>query len=596
MSFESMSIRQKGLLLIEPGTRLRWVGLALLAVVVAIVEAVGALLIFLMLTLLSDDGGLSLPVVGDLSSRFPGASEQRLLFGVLVVSGVFFVLRPLVIISQVYVQSRTEQSTGAAISVRLYRGYLEMPYEFHLNRNSAELTRTSYMSVFLVVTGFLQPVTRLVSEGLVVAALLAAVAMTSPLGTALAVLVIGASTLIPLLIIQPKLRRLGALEEDGHEKALKVFNQTFDGIRDIRVLGRESFFVGVFSKQRSRLARVRYRLKAYSEIPRLAIETTVFALVIVLVAISGVGGEGGELAVLGLFGYAALRLMPSVNKIVAALNRLKSGRASVDNVVRDLQLIELESAPDDESSAEPRIRFETQIELADVSFAYEGAERTVLQDIDLVIPKGSSFGIVGPTGSGKTTLLDILLGLLEPTDGVVTVDGIDISSQMRPWRRRLGIVPQTVFLVDDTLRRNVALGIPSTDVDESALEEAVRLAQLDSFVRGLPDGLDTVVGERGVRISGGERQRIAIARALYAKPDVLVFDEATSALDTVTEAALLESIDRLSGDYTTITVAHRLATVKGADQIVLLLGGRVSDIGTYSELVHRNEVFREMAQ
>lgn len=592
-----MSIWQKGLLLIEPGTRLRWVGLALLAVVVAVVEAVGALLIFVMLTLLSDDGGISLPFVGDLSRRFPGVSEQRLLVGVLVVSGVFFVLRPLVILSQVYVQGRMEQSTGAATSVRLYRGYLDMPYQFHLKRNSAELTRTCFMSVFSVVAGFLSPVTKLVSEGLVVAALLTAVAVTSPSGTALAVLVIGASTLFALLIVQPRLRRLGTIEENALEKALKVFNQTFDGIRDIRVLGRERFFADAFSKQRSRLARVRYRVKVYSEVPRLAIETTVFALVIVLVAITGVSEEGGGLAVLGLFGYAALRVMPSINKMVAALNRLKFGRASLDNVVRDLWLIQLESAPDDdESLAKPGVSFETQIELADVSFAYDGAERTVLQDIDLVIPKGISLGIVGPTGSGKTTLLDILLGLLEPTDGVVTVDGVDINSQMRPWRRRLGIVPQTVFLVDDTLRRNIALGIPPTEVDESALEEAVRLAQLDSFVRRLPDGLDTVVGERGVRISGGERQRIAIARALYTKPDVLVFDEATSALDSVTEAAVLESIDRLSGDYTIITVAHRLATVKGADQIVFLLDGRVSDIGTYSELVHRNEVFRQMAQ
>jgi ATP-binding cassette, subfamily B, bacterial PglK len=245
-------------------------------------------------------------------------------------------------------------------------------------------------------------------------------------------------------------------------------------------------------------------------------------------------------------------------------------------------------------SVEP-LPFHQELRLERVTFRYEQADRDALQGIDLVIHPGEQIGICGPTGGGKTTLTDIITGLLDPTSGRVTVDDRDLVDVEREWQANLGIVAQMVFLTDDALRRNVALGVPDDKVDDAALREAVKLAQLEPFVADLPEGLDTIVGERGVRVSGGQRQRIAIARALYRKPEILIFDEGTSALDNATEAQMMSAIEQLRGEHTIILVAHRLSTVRNADRIVFLEDGRATGIGSFDELRTTNTVFREMA-
>jgi ATP-binding cassette, subfamily B, bacterial PglK len=231
----------------------------------------------------------------------------------------------------------------------------------------------------------------------------------------------------------------------------------------------------------------------------------------------------------------------------------------------------------------------------DVSFRYEGTESDALSDVNLAIHRGEQIGICGPTGGGKSTLVDLISGLLAPTSGQVLVDGRDIESNMRGWQRNLGIVPQVVFLIDDTLRRNIALGIPDKEIDEEAIAQAVRLAQLDEFVSLLPKGLDTVVGERGVRVSGGERQRVAIARALYHQPEVLIFDEGTSALDNLTERELMLSLQKLRGAHTVLLVAHRLSTVRESDRVVFVRDGRIAGIDTFDGLMNSNTSFGQMA-
>ena len=233
-------------------------------------------------------------------------------------------------------------------------------------------------------------------------------------------------------------------------------------------------------------------------------------------------------------------------------------------------------------------------EVEEVNFTYEGADRPALEEVTLTIAPGEVVGICGPTGGGKTTLVDVITGLLEPTSGRVSVDGHDLREYDREWQRNLGIVPQMIFLTDESLRRNIALGVPTREIDETAVREAVELAQLSSFVDSLPAGLDTVVGERGVRVSGGQRQRIAIARALYRRPQVLIFDEGTSALDNQTEADLMRALERLRGDHTIVLVAHRLSTVRDCDRIVFLDKGRIAGLGTYDVLAETNAGFRRL--
>jgi ATP-binding cassette subfamily C protein len=252
-----------------------------------------------------------------------------------------------------------------------------------------------------------------------------------------------------------------------------------------------------------------------------------------------------------------------------------------------------EWAGEDGDAGEPRLRY--GIALENVSYTYPGAPLPALCDVSMTIRRGESVGFVGPTGAGKSTLVDVVIGLLPPSTGRVAIDGVELTAERaRAWRRRLGYVPQSIFLLDDTIRRNVALGIPAAEIDEAKVRQAVQLAQLGDFVAGLPEGLDTTVGERGVRLSGGERQRIGIARALYHDPDVLVFDEATSALDGVTETAIASAIRALEGRKTVLMIAHRLTTVRNCDRIALIVSGRLADCGTFDELLAAREDFRRL--
>jgi ATP-binding cassette, subfamily B, bacterial PglK len=253
------------------------------------------------------------------------------------------------------------------------------------------------------------------------------------------------------------------------------------------------------------------------------------------------------------------------------------------------------SRPRSDPATMAPLAFDREIRLDKVTLRYEGANVEALTDINVTIRKGESIGIVGPTGGGKTTLVDVIVGLLEPTRGALLVDGVDIRDCPEAWQRNLGMVSQDPFLVDDTLRRNIALGLEQHVIDESRVLEVVRVAQLADVVAGLPEGLDTVVGERGVRLSGGQRQRVAIARALYRDPSVIVFDEGTSALDNATEAQLQRALEELRADRTLIAVAHRLSTVVDSDRILFVSGGRIADSGTYAELLERCSGFRQLA-
>ncbi len=335
-----------------------------------------------------------------------------------------------------------------------------------------------------------------------------------------------------------------------------------------------------------------YVRSTFTEMPRTVIELALISFILTYFAISLTRGADveGALSTLGLFAYAGLRLQPSVQRILSGLNEIKFSAAPVQEIISDLAIRPF--ATDERLGPLP---FEKAVRLEGVSFRYSGASSDALQEVNLEILAGEVVGICGPTGGGKTTLVDLLTGLLHPTRGQITVDGVDLSGAAGRWFLNLGVVPQMVFLVDDTLRRNIALGVDDADIDETAVRDAVELAQLNEFVASLPSGLDAQVGELGVRISGGERQRLAIARALYRRPRVLVFDEGTSALDNATESRLIEAIDRLRGDRTIILVAHRLSTVGRSDRVLFVEGGRVTGDASYAELLQTHKGFQVLA-
>ena len=595
-----MTFIRKYLAFVEPGRRARWAGLVLMALVVGAFEAVGAVLIYLMLRLVAEPGAeLSVPLLGDLNAAFPGLDSAALITAAALSIAAFFLVRAGVVVGQAYLQGRVAERTGLRLASRLLRGYLAMPYPFHVRRNSAELLRNVVESAHEVMAAVLVPVVKLISETLIILALGVVLLMTAPLALAVAAIVFAPVVLVLLRVVQPRLAALGRTSHELAETTLKSVQQGLHGFRDVKVLGRERYFHDRFYGAREGIARAQYLRRTLDEVPRVTLETAMvlFVAVALLVALQADQSPQESLAVLGLFGYAALRILPSLNRLVMQLNAIRFGGAAASKVYEELGVIEAERGRPAEMApaAEDRLPLRHQIRVEGVRFRYEGSDTDALSGIDLAIRRGESIGLAGASGAGKTTLVDVILGLLPPASGQVTVDGTDIQTCLPAWHRSLGVVPQSVYLVDDTLRRNIALGLEDREIDEERVTDAVRLAQLTSFVRALPRGLDTEVGERGVRVSGGQRQRVAIARALYRQPDTLIFDEGTSALDNLTEAELIAELEGLRGEHTLIIVAHRLTTVRRCDRVVLMDAGRIVANGPYDELLEHSPEFQNLA-
>jgi ATP-binding cassette, subfamily B, bacterial PglK len=580
--------------LIGRDNRGRWLILVLFALVSSGFEVVGAALIYVLLALIAEpEAGVSLPVLGDISARFD-VSSDALLLGLAATMAAFFVLRAAVHVAEVYLQNRVASNAGARLASRLFRGYLSMPYVFHLGRPSSELIRNGHQAVTELVNLVFVPLIRVVAETIMVAGMLILLVTLAPVATALAVVVVGGAAVLLLKVVQPRLSRLG---ERGHAldaRSLSILQQSLHGIRDIKILDQERAFVRRYEMARLGLARVTYLRATATELPKTVMELALLGFIIMVFAGSVAFGDGTDrtLSVLGLFAYAGLRLQPSLQRIIAGMNNLKYASRPISDLTADLSLIAQVDLTDSPTS---RLPFESELRLENVRFRYEGGHGDALVDINLSVKPGEVVGICGPTGGGKTTLVDVVSGLLQPDSGAVTVDGVDLRGRERAWQSNLGVVPQMVFLTDETLRENIALGVSPELIDEEAVKEAAELSQLTDYIRSLPLGLDTVVGERGVRISGGQRQRVAIARALYRRPEVLLFDEGTSALDNSTERELMAALDRLRGRCTVLLIAHRLTTVRDADQIVFMEAGRINGRGTYQELMQSNASFQQLA-
>jgi ATP-binding cassette, subfamily B, bacterial PglK len=570
--------------------------LVVLAVFVSGFEMVGALLVYIMLALVVDPtGSVDIPFIGDIRAQFEGIDETSLLLGLVLAMTAFFLIRGAIKICATYVQSRIAHNAGARLSNELVEGYLRWPYATHLRRHSAHLVRNGHQAVAEMVDQVILPGIKIVAETTLLLGLLVVLSIIAPAATALAVVVIGGAALALLYFVQPRLKRIGQSNHAESTNTLAMLQQSLHGLRDIKVLGREKFFADAYGSSRLRMARAKYLHATAWQLPSVVIETALLGFILLFFAVTIVrdGRAQESLSVLGLFAYAGLRLQPSLQYIISGFNSLKYAAAPLQDIHDDLKATQkVASGPD---GGKP-LPFANRIDLQDISFRYEKTATDALNGVSLSIKYGEQIGICGPTGGGKTTLIDLLTGLLEPTSGRIEIDGVDLRGRERAWQRNLGIVPQMVFLTDDTLRSNIALGVPDHEIDEESLKEAICLAQLDDFVEALPEGLATTVGERGVRVSGGQRQRIAIARALYRRPSMLVFDEGTSALDNTTESHLMNAINSLRGSRTIVLVAHRLSTVMNADRVVFLSNGGINAIGRYAELMEQNQAFRDLAR
>lgn len=464
------------------------------------------------------------------------------------------------------------------LSTRLLTTYLSEPYTFHLNKNIAELQRSMQEDTGLF-TQVLMHTLQLVAE-VVVCIVLGVYLFT--VSNSITVVIVGLLILCVVLFTKITKRfteQLGKEAQVYKGKLYQWVNQSLGGVKEVKVLNREEFFVSSYKKYYGLYIKGVRINRLLSITPKYMVEAVCMTGLLIAIIIKLNFGHGeleNFIPQLATFAVAAFRLLPSVGRINEHVNNILYAVPSVDLIYGDLKGIEdyQESKGEEEGK---EWSFEHGITAKHITYAYPNTDTNVLEDANCIIPKGKTVAFIGSSGAGKTTMADIILGLLAPQRGKILVDNIDVFKNLTMWHHQIGYIPQVIYLSDDTIRNNIAFGIHEDQIDEEAVKTALKKAQLAEFVDTLPDGLDTIVGDRGVRLSGGQRQRIGIARALYHDPEILVLDEATSALDNETETAVMEAIESLQGSKTMIIIAHRLTTIQNADIIYEVGDGKVTE-------------------
>ena len=486
---------------------------------------------------------------------------MALLILVFVVKNAFLFVQQKLTFAFVYTnQFRTSE--------RMMRNYLRRDYEYFLNADTAVVQRSITSDVnnmYALILALLQ----LMSDG---AVSLFVVCYCLTQSGAMMILLAAVLVILMVLIkkvLKPIMYRAGKENQDYYSGLFKWISQTVQGIKEVKVAGKEQYFVGEYQKCGRGYVDAVQRYSLYNNIPKLLIETACVAVMMGYMIFLTAMGRSSEnmLETLSTLAAAAFVLLPCVNRINNQINSISYFEPFFMGVSDNLQ-DEISGEKVDMSFAaeeEEKLPVTKTIELKGITYAYPNTDKLIFDHADMTIPVGRAVGIVGTSGAGKSTMADILLGLLELKEGAVYADGVDVKQHYRKWMKNIGYIPQMIFMLDDTIRRNVAFGVPEDRIDEERLWEVLREAQLDEFVKSLPQGLDTGIGERGIRLSGGQRQRIGIARALYHDPEVLVLDEATSALDNDTEKAIMDSINRFYGRKTLIIIAHRLQTIEQCD-------------------------------
>ena len=586
--------------LLEPRARRRLLVLCGIAVVAGFLETVAVASIVPFLAALASPAlALSDPRLVRLHALLGGGNQSQFLaylggivLLILVVANGFSAMTT-------WLMLRFANRQGHALSVRLLASYLAKPYIFYLDRNTAELQKNVFGEVQRVTTGVLIPAAQMLTRLSAAVFLCALLLLVNPLMALVVAAVLGGAYAILYKVARATLHGAGRTSVDSGTLRARHAIEALTGAKEIKLLGREGEFVERFREPSLHWADAQTKAQALGQLPRYAVETVALSLIVLLaIYLLGAGrGMGELLPLLGLYAFAGYRLMPALQHIFSGFAAVRSSQPALEAVLADLSPQDKLVAATGSAAQESRIPIRASVELVNARYQYPGKDTWALQPVTLQIPKYSSIALVGATGCGKTTVVDLLMGLLRPAAGCLRVDGVEINeTNVRRWQRSIGHVPQQIFLCDDSIARNIALGLPDREIDMARVEQAARLARLHDFVVGsLPNGYAAVVGDRGIRLSGGQRQRIGIARALYSDPELLVLDEATSALDNVTENAVFEALQALSGHKTIVMVAHRLSTVRDCDLICVMDRGRVVEQGRYDELFGSSQRFRALA-
>lgn len=518
------------------------------------------------------DLAASYPKLKPLLNALGNPDQVRLVMSGILALVAIYLIKMLFLAFLAWRQTRFTMRLQIRLSQQLFSTYLRLPYTFHLQRNSAQLIRNTGSVVDQFTGSTIAPAMILITDGLVLLGITSLLVFFEPLGALIVTLATGVSAWAFNRITRSRILRWGETRIVHDGLRIQQLQEGLGGVKDIKLLGREDDFLEQYRIYNTRSAIAGQLQQTLQQLPRLWLELLAVAgiAILVLTMLAQDRSMTRIVPVLGLFTAAAFRLMPSVSRVLNAIQSMRFGLPVIDTLYEELKLAGPEPEIQTSQSKEP---FYDKIRLADIGYTYPGASLPTLHNISLTIRKGESVGFIGSSGSGKSTLVDVILGLLTPTTGQITVDSKDVQQNIRAWQDQIGYVPQSIYLTDDTLRRNVAFGLAGDQIDDAAVNKAIGAAQLEEFVSSLPLGLETRVGERGVQLSGGQRQRVGIARALYHDPSVLVLDEATSALDTTTEQGVMQAVTTLHGTKTILIVAHRLSTLQNCDTIYKLEKG-----------------------
>ena len=512
-----------------------------------------------------------IPVVKNLCDALSITTVKQVTMALLYGMMAIYVIKNLYILLLTYMQNTFITKNRNRMISRVMAEFLNRPYEKYLGADIPtvfRITDSDIPQTFSLILAMLQ----LASEAVVTCLIFMVLLLNDPGMTLFIIAVFGLLTLFIVKVFKPRLNRIGARNQAIQSRIAKWRIQATYGLKDVKVLNREEFYVRNYYETGKVGAEVARNYAVLNNMPRLLIDTVFIVSVLgfLVVYINGGGDITAMVTTISAFAIAAVRVLPSVNRINTYITEIAYTQPSLDFVYDNLQ----EGMKTDAMLAERRaysqvekLKLDHQIELDHISFHYPDSDKNIFEDAHMIVPKGKSVGIIGTSGAGKSTIVDILLGLLHAQTGTITCDGVDIFKNYESWLAQIGYIPQSIYLIDESIRDNIAFGIDADKIDEKRIWEVLEEAQLKEFVEELPEGLDTTIGDRGVRLSGGQRQRIGIARALYNDPEILVFDEATSALDNDTEAAVMEAVNSFHGRKTMIIIAHRLNTIEKCDMI-----------------------------
>lgn len=574
------------MVLLDKKQKHKMVLLVFLMLIGAVLETLGVSMILPVMSVVMEENAVQkhayLQVICDL---FHIAYDDTRTLMILVMVGLIaiFAVKNIFLFFQQKVQLKFVYTNQFATSRRMMINFMERPYEYYLNADTSVIQR-SITSDVNNMYGLILSLLQLVSEGIVFVCLIAVSLVSDVMMSITVALLLVVVLAIIKWVLKPIMRKAGEENQDYYSGLYKWIDQSVMGIKEIKIANKENYFINEYAKCGEGYVNAVQRYNLYNATPRLLIETVALAGMIFYMMIQLLSGVQvtAILPQLTLLALVAMRLIPCANRINNHLTSISYFEPFFMGVSDNLQE-EIRDESIDYNAVSYQKKVEVQkleirhnIQLKDIVYKYPNTETLIFDRANMEIPIGKSVGIVGTSGAGKTTIVDILLGLLQIQSGEILADGVEVRKHYQSFLKDIGYIPQTIFMIDSTIRKNVAFGVADEDIDDAKVWRALQEAQLDEFVRGLPDGLDTSIGERGIRISGGQRQRIGIARALFEDPEVLVLDEATSALDNETEAAIMESINMLHGKKTLIIIAHRLQTIEKCDMVYRVEKGQVT--------------------